>query len=132
MRCSLLSVLRSFSYADQVSPSNTSDLMDLFVRGPVAALPGVRDQRGCNLTHQILVLQDVQAFLLSFPIFRADHDKVGTGTPSHLERFMIAGHFLDHRFQVVSETIYADGIHNAPLSCTEIPYNFREYLTPVQ
>ena len=94
-------------------PSKTSDLTHLLRRGPVTCPLGVGCPRTGDLAHEVLVLQDVQGLLLPFSVCGTDYHKIGTRTTRNLERHVIVDHLFHHRFQMVSETAYADGVHNA-------------------
>ncbi|XGA80687.1 hypothetical protein OR573_03255 [Halomonas sp. CH40] len=65
----------------------------------------------------------MKGFLLSFPVLSAYNHESFSGTTRHLEGFVPTDHLLYNAFQVVSELVYTDDIHNSPL-CTEIPYDF--------
>lgn len=110
--CSRLSVSRMASYASQVLPSNTSDLIHLLISWFVALSTSVGFKRVGNLLHEILALEYVKGFLFSLPIVGTYHNEGLTSTPSDLERFVSANYLFHKAFQVVSEFIYANCVHN--------------------
>lgn len=100
------------SYASQVLPSNTSDLIHLLISWFVALSTSVGFKRVGNLLHEILILEYVKGFLFSFPIIGAHHYEGLASTPRHLERLMSANHLFHNTFQVVSKFVYTDCVHN--------------------
>ena len=109
--CSFLSFWRMASYASQVLPSNTSDLIHLLFCGRVSFSLGMGLDGFGQLPHQTTVLQDVQRFLLTLPVFSADHDKVLPGTSGDSKRFMSANALFYKLFQVIPELVYTYCFH---------------------
>src|SRR5680860_1474913 len=114
--CSFLSFSRIFSYASQVLASNTSDLIHLLIIGCVSLATAVSIEGGRNLLHQILVLKNMQCFLLSFPVLSTHDHECIAGTARHLERFVSTNNLLYKAFQIVSEFVYTDDIHNSTIT----------------
>jgi|GEM_PF-2125038 len=110
--CSFLSLSRIFSYASQVLPSNTSDLIHLLIIRYVSLTTAVGIEGGRNLLHQVSILKYMQRFLLSFPVFSTYYHECFSGTTCHLERFVSTNNLLYKAFQIVSEFVYTDDIHN--------------------
>lgn len=109
--CSFLSFWRMTSYASQVLPSNTSDLIHLLFCRRVSFSLGVGFDGLGQLSHQTTVLQDVQRFLLTLPVFSAYHHKVLPGSPGYSKRLMPANALFYKLFQVVPELVYAYCFH---------------------
>lgn len=109
--CSFLSFWRMTSYASQVLPSNTSDLIHLLFCRRVSFSLGVGFDGLSQLSHQTTVLQDVQRFLLTLPVFSANHHKVLPGSPGYSKRLMPANALFYQLFQVVPELVYAYCFH---------------------
>ena len=114
--CSFLSFSRIFSYASQVLPSNTSDLIHLLIIRYVSLATAVSIEGGRNLLHQILILKNMQCFLFSFPVLSTHDHECFSSTTRHLERFVSANNLLYKAFQVVSELVYTDYIHNLTIT----------------
>lgn len=109
--CSFLSFSRISSYACQVFPSNTSDLIHLLFGRFIALALLVSFKRVCNLLHQVTILQDRQCFLLTLPVFGAQNDKGLASSAGNFQRLVSANYLFYKTFQVISELIYAYGIH---------------------
>ena len=93
-------------------PSNTSDLIHLLIIRCVSLATAVSIKGGRNLLHQVSVLKDMEGFLLSFPVFSThDHESL-SGTACHLEGLVSTNDLFYKTFQIVSEFIYTDDIHN--------------------
>lgn len=70
------------------------------------------------------MLQDIQGFLLAFPVFGADYDKVASGSSGDPERLVAAEALFYKTFQVLSELVEADCIHLlSAIRCAEMPYD---------
>jgi len=68
------------------------------------------------LLHQISVLKDMESFLLPFPVFSThDHESL-SGTTCHLEGLVSTNNLFYEAFQVISEFIYTDDIHNCTIA----------------
>src|SRR5690554_1385836 len=121
--CNRLSFSRMASYACQVLPSNTSDLIHLLVSRFITfpTVVGFKGRR--NLLHQALTLENVKGFLFSLPVLSAHHHESFSGSARNLDRFMLTNYLLNNIFQVISKLIHADCVHKTPL-CTDIPYNY--------
>ena len=109
--CSLLSFSRICSYASQVLPSNTSDLIHLLFGRFIALAMLVSFKRGCNLLHQVTVLQNRQRFLFTLPVFGAQNDKGLACSAGNLQGLMSANYLFYKTFQVIAKLVYAYGIH---------------------
>ena len=109
--CSFLSFCRMASYPSQVRPSNTSDLIHLLFCGRVSFAHSMSFSRLGQLLHQAAVLQDVQCFLFTFPVFSANNHKVLPGTPGDSKRFVSANTLFYKLFQVIPELIYTYCFH---------------------
>lgn len=109
--CSFLSFWRMTSYASQVLPSNTSDLIHLLFCRRVSFSLGVGFDGLGQLSHQTTVLQDVQRFLLTLPVFRTKHNEVLPGPSGDSKRLMSANALFYKLFQVVPELVYAYCFH---------------------
>jgi hypothetical protein len=96
--CSRLSFSRMLSYASQVLPSNTSDLIHLLFSRFVALPAGVG-------------FKGVQGFLLSLPVIGTHYNKCFTSSPSNFERLVSANYLFYNGFQVVSKFVHANGVH---------------------
>lgn len=99
------------SYASQVLPSNTSDLIQLLFCRRVSLTLGVGFNRFSQLLHEVTVLQDVERFLFTLPVFGAHHNKVLPGSSGDSERLMPANALFYKLFQVISELVYSDCFH---------------------
>lgn len=111
--CSFLSFWRMASYAAQVLPSNTNDLIHLLFCRRVSFTFCMGFNRFSQLLHEVTVLQDVERFLLTLPVFGANHDKVLPGPPGDSERLMPANALFYKLFQVIPELVYSDCFHLA-------------------
>jgi hypothetical protein len=109
--CSFLSFSRKASYELQVSPSNTSDLIQLIFRRLVSSIQRMGANRFGYLPHQVGILQYIQVFLLSFPIIGTNYYKILSSSASDFERLMAYNYLFYKSFQVVPEFIHTNDIH---------------------
>src|SRR5690606_14377253 len=109
--CKFLSCSRIFSYASQVLPSNTSDLIHLLFSRLVALTTRVCFKRCGNLLHKITVLKYVQGFLLPLPVVSTQHYKRFTSPSGYFKGFMSANYLFYKAFQVISKLIHANSVH---------------------
>lgn len=113
--CNRLSLSRITSYASQVLPSNTSDLIHLLASRFIACCSAVGCKRVGNLLHEILALENVKGFLFSLPVVGTYHDESLSGSSRHFERLVPANHLLYNTFQVISEFVYGNCVHKGTL-----------------
>src|SRR5690606_29974393 len=109
--CSRLSFSRIASYASQVLPSNTSDLIDLLGGRLVALSTGMSSKGIGNLLHEVFALEHMKGFLLPLPVIGAHNHKGLACPPGYLERLVPTNHLFYKTFQVVSKFVYADRVH---------------------
>ncbi len=110
--CNRLSFSRITSYASQVLPSKTSDLIHLLARRFIACFTAVGVKRVANLLHEILVLEHVEGFLFSLPVLSADYHESLSGSSRYFERLVPANYLLYNTFKVIPEFVYANCVHN--------------------
>lgn len=109
--CKILSVSRICSYASQVLPSNTSDLIQLLCRGRISFPLTMRRQRLGYLLHKLVILQNIKGFLFPFPIFGTEHNKVFARSARDSKRLMFAESLFYQAFQVIPELVDTHCIH---------------------
>jgi hypothetical protein len=66
-----------------------------------------------QLLHQAAVLQNIERFLFTLPVFGAHHNKVLPGPSGDSEWLMPANALFYKLFKVISELVYSDCFHLA-------------------
>lgn len=64
------------------------------------------------MLHEVSILKNMQGFLLSFPVLSTHNHESLSGATSHLKGFVSANNLFYKAFQIISEFVYTDDIHD--------------------